>query len=266
MQLLIDGNNMAFRVHYTHKYLSANGAPTGVLYGSLQAVRVLKEMFSNARIICCWDTKKNLRKKLNPEYKANRTMNSDRRRIFEQLPKLKALLSTLGIHSTEYSGLEADDVIAILSKQDDSVIVSNDEDLYQLLNAKVKIFKPNKNEVYTHHDFTNEFNISPVDWNKVLAMAGKGSNDLKGLPGIGRVTAIKYLAEEKIPEKRMLTIENGKSEIQRNLKLTVLPFKSVTPKIQRALPDRDKFHRLCTMYRFTSILQEFKNWDRLFFS
>ena len=265
MQLLIDGNNMAFRVHYTHRNLTANGEPTGVLYGSIQSVRNFKEMFSNARIICCWDTRKNLRKKLSSEYKAKRKINSDRKRIFDQLPKLKVLLSTLGVSSTEYSGLEADDLLAILSKLDESIIVSNDEDLYQLLNSKVKMLKPKKKELYTHSDFVNEFNITSDKWAEVLAMAGKGSNDLKGLPGIGRITAIKYLRNKKIRDDLNKIIENNKHKTLENLALTTLPFKSIIPKIQRSTTNRNTFHRLCTQYRFTSILKEFKNWEQLFF-
>lgn len=269
MQLLIDGNNLAYRVYYTHKHLSADGVPTGMIYGGLQSIRRLREMFPKAtRIICCWDSHFNLRKKINPIYKADRKHTPERRQIFDQMLTLKKAVSMLGIQNVEHCGFEADDIIAVLCKNEDTVIVSTDTDLYQLLTETVILFKPTIEVFYRLTDFVKEFDTIPSLWATILAISG-GKNNIKGVSGVGVKTAIKFLSCGKLREGRLSDaiikfVDSGKAKD--NLKLTQLPIEDFNPKIQRAKPDREMLYSLCAQCHFNSILREINTWEELFFS
>jgi len=61
-------------------------------------------------------------------------------------------------------GIEADDLIAWLVMNNDhtkSVIVSSDNDLYQLLHFVKSIYTPDKKKHFTELDFTTKYNIYP---------------------------------------------------------------------------------------------------------
>ena len=265
MLLLIDGNNLAFRVHYTHQHLTSDGAPTGVIYGGLQSIHRLRKMFPKAtKIICCWDSRSSLRKEIDPTYKADRKHTSDRQQIFDQIPMLKEALSMLGISNVEHDGFEADDIIAVLCKNRKVTIVSTDTDLYQLLTEDVVIFKPTMETLYGLTEFIKEFDVQPNSWATILAIAG-GKNNVKGVPGVGVKTVIKFMSYEKIQEKlsNAIAVFVASGKAADNLKLTKLPLKDFNPKIQRAKPDEATFRELCTRYKFSSILREFGNWRTL---
>ncbi len=133
----------------------------------------------------------------------------------------------------EEPGYEADDLIAQacqqLPEEDQIVIVSNDQDLYQLLSDRVSIFK--KGDYYRADHFWNDYDIEPAMWPRIKAVAGCSSDNIKGVRRIGVATAVKYVkgvlnqgvCSEKIAESQNL--------IDENLKLVELPFEG-TPRVQ----------------------------------
>lgn len=271
MNILIDGNNMAFRNYYSHKGLSANGFPTGAIYGSLQTLKRYTEMFRSSKVITCWDTKVNPRKKLNPNYKKNRKMTPERKEVYDQITQLRQIIIHLGIPVVHDIDCEADDLIALLAKQlGNSLIISNDVDMYQILSSTVNILKPDTEITYTIETFKEAYNILPKDWATVLAIAGKTSNNVPGVPGVGIKNAIPYVQGlfDQMPNKKFKDriddcFKDG--TMDDTLLLTRLPLYDLVPKIQRAFPDEITFYNLCVKYRLNSILKEFKEWKELFF-
>ena len=53
--LLIDANNLAFRVHWTHKNLSFNGMSTSLLYGFMRSMISFRHRFEDYFPVVVWD-------------------------------------------------------------------------------------------------------------------------------------------------------------------------------------------------------------------
>src|SRR6202021_1911549 len=84
-------------------------------------------------------------------YKANRTETPPD--LLAQIPWIRKTLEAMRIPILEYTGFEADDVIGTLSRrgveQDvDVVIVSSDKDMLQLVNDRVQMLNPMKNDLF----------------------------------------------------------------------------------------------------------------------
>ena len=87
------------------------------------------------------------RDKLFEEYKANRPEFPQDLTV--QLPFVRRFCHALGLPLVEREGFEADDLIGTLAKAGSAegaevFIVSGDEDLFQLVNERVRVLKPSR--------------------------------------------------------------------------------------------------------------------------
>ncbi len=123
------------------------------------------------------------------EYKANRAeMPPD---LFEQIPYVRRTLEAMRIPILEYPGFEADDVIGTLSCRSvesgmDVVIVSSDKDMLQLVNDRVSMYNPVKEDVWYNPAVAEEFmGVKPSQVADLLALKGDAIDNIPGAPGIG---------------------------------------------------------------------------------
>lgn len=231
--LIVDSMNLLYRAFHTTGELY-----NGSAWGFLRQIRNFEQRLGTARTIFAFDLGFPLRKKIYPEYKSTRhkigeTRDCDERREFlEQVKKLRTeWLYEIGYQNVfAQEGYEADDIIASVCKyslhERRAFIVSSDKDLYQLLSEDISIWKPHKKELYTKEDFQKEWRqLNPSDWYKVKSMAGCSSDNIKGIKGIGEITATKYLTGEKI--RLGLTDKMLGYDSSENDKLTKLPYPDV---------------------------------------
>ena len=146
-----------------------------------------------------------------------------------------------------------------LPKGDRAVVVSSDTDLYQLLSTRVSIWKPHKKEIYTSKDFSRDYyNLDPIQWVQVKALAGCTSDAIPGIPGVGEVTAGKFLRGLLKPaSKAYQSIERFQSVWQNNLPLVRLPFEgTMIPKIQTDEVSPDKWRNLAQRLGMKSLLRD----------
>lgn len=272
VKLLVDGNNLAFRVHFVHPYLRSGSIFTGVIYGTLTTLLKVKSEYKDSRIIFCWDSRENPRKKICPTYKGNRTTHTpDRKKIFEQTPLLRIVLDKLGVYNAQCDGFEADDIIAILSKRYEKKtgILSNDSDLYQLLTDNCHMLDSKSMTNFTKKDFCEQYEITPDRWSMILAIAGKSSNNLPGVKGVGLRTAIQFLQGKQLKRKNaeeLISTALHDGTVHKNLMLTKLPFdENVTPKLTRPSKNKEQFRKLCMQYKLKEVIRNFHTWERLFF-
>jgi 5'-3' exonuclease len=131
-------------------------------------------------------------------------------------------------------GFEADDLIAQITKtyhDQKIVIISTDEDLYQLLSENVSMYSIKKKQLYTEHNLWKDHRIIPKEWGEVKAIAGCTTDCIPGIEHVGEVTACKYITKKlPVSQKTYKAIKDGKSIIERNRKLVVLPLEG-TPSI-----------------------------------
>lgn len=105
-----------------------------------------------------------------------------------QLPLVEEILPMLGINTIRVPGWEGDDVIAwivrYLVEDDDVVIVTTDKDMIQLVNGRVRLFRPG---VFKNPDEL----ITKPDWYYLprRAMVGDKGDKIPGVHGIGEKKA-----------------------------------------------------------------------------
>lgn len=237
--LILDVSNLAYRALYTTGDLSYEGTATGVLFGLFRDIRSFQEEFATERVAFCFDGGHDVRKAIYPLYKRNRHRWEDdelarkaRQELGEQLDRMrKELLPKIGYQNVFWQkGYEADDVIASLCLYsldgDEAVVVSSDNDLWQLLeHHKITCWNPVSKKPTTAASFRREWGISPSQWADVKAIAGCSGDNVVGLRGIGEKTAAKFLSGVlKRSAKSYGTIIDGNDVWRQNLPLVMLPF------------------------------------------
>jgi DNA polymerase-1 len=141
---------------------------------------------------------KNFRHALFPDYKAQRPPLAPE--LIQQIEPLHACIRALGLPLLQITHVEADDVIGTLTRQAVDrglpvLIVSGDKDLAQLVSAQVRMLDTMKNSVTDVAGVEHKFGVPPtliVDW---LALVGDSSDNIPGVPGVGPVTAAKWLRQ-----------------------------------------------------------------------
>jgi len=242
--VLIDGDNVAFKNHFANIHLSFEGKPSGAIFGFLQSILTIRKNFGN-NLIITWSDNNSYRKKIYPDYKIHRK-KEDLKDFFIQLDKIKEVLSSLNIIQVKLKDREADDAIANITYdlKDETksiLIVSEDKDLLQLIDHNVYQYK-NK-EVYNIKRFIEKYEFSPRFIPLFLSIVGDKSDNIIGVPNIGKVKATKLIKEygddllpiiNKGEELKPLNINLNKiiqykDTIIRNIKLTDL---SLVPKLK----------------------------------
>ncbi len=123
------------------------------------------------------------------EYKANRAeMPQD---LAPQIPYIRRLLEALQIPVLEFPSFEADDVIGAIAwrkqpKPCDVVIVSSDKDMLQLVNDRVFMLNPMKDDEWYDAAKVEQFmGVKPSQVADLLALKGDSIDNIPGAPGIG---------------------------------------------------------------------------------
>jgi len=273
--LLLDVSNLCFRHYFALPKLMHDDAPTAVLFGFLRELVSLSERFRSVRFVFAFDSGVSLRKKACPTYKSNRhsaEREEVKRRelIGEQINNLRDILSDLGYANVfGAKGYEADDVIASISLdnvEDDVVIVSNDRDLYQLLDRGTSIW----NGKYTVdlETFEREWKIPPHLWATVKAIAGCLTDCVEGIRGVGEKTAAKYIRDElKSSLKTHKAIVEGAKMWGENILLTRLPYEGC-PKFTIREDDfsADAWKGVCDKYGFDTLRRTWPGRKRFLFA
>lgn len=279
--LIIDSNYICYRAAFAMVGLSHRDQATGVIFGFFQELLRLATRFDTNKFIFCFDSKTSIRKKAYPGYKKRGEDKSPEigkalRVGFPQFDILReTALSEFGFKNIfMQEGLEADDLIAdiVMRKyawKDKPIVVSSDEDLYQLL-AYCDMYKVQTKQLYTQNDLWEEYCVTPIKWPFVKALAGCTSDTVGGIEGIGPHTAIKYLNGYLKNGKKYEAIMQYKDEImKRNLPLVRLPHKLTVPVKLAAVPEifpYGKFVELCNRYDFMSFLNKDgpQTWIKIF--
>jgi DNA polymerase-1 len=261
--ILVDSHFLCYRAFYSTGYLVHENKVTGIPYGFLWSVLLIAERFKTNKFIFLWDAASDFRKEMFPEYKANRVIvdkdkRQERELIHEQFDYIReSILPRMSFHPWRVPGMEADDLIAstiVNHPSQQFVIVSSDNDLYQLLAKKnvLGMYDPVKHRLFRAFDFYKEYNIPARDWLLVKCLAGCSSDGVPGIPGVGIKTAIKFIRDElNSKSKAYRAIVENPAITKRNYRLMVLPY-STTPIIP--LPSDDRLPGLGVLeYLFSNL-------------
>ena len=203
---LIDGSGFIFRAFHSsplEAFRRSDGVYTNAVNGYCS---MLLKMIDRARDDGAYDymavifdaARKNFRNDIYPEYKANRDEPPEELRPQFQL--IREATVAFGLPSIAVEGYEADDLIATYAREAEArgietIVVSSDKDLMQLVREHVRMFDPMKDQVIGEDEVMEKFGVTPDKVVDVQSLAGDSTDNVPGVPGIGVKTAAQLLEE-----------------------------------------------------------------------
>ena len=222
--LIVDGLNSFIRVFSAVPLVNDDGDHIGGYVGFMRSIAAVIRQFKPTRCIIVFDGKGGSarRKKMHSGYKEGRTMSTrfNRREdvgeqsvekeiesMRTQMGKLSEYLQCLPITLISIDNIEADDAIAYLAtdvfrpKRSEVIIMSDDKDFIQLIDAKTSVWRPVEKKYYTPKEVVDRFGIPSHNFIHYKVFMGDGSDNIKGINGIGIKTLqnkFPLLLEDKI--------------------------------------------------------------------
>lgn len=239
--VLIDSYSQIYRNFYAVRMLNnPKGEPVNALFGMVRLLIQLDKSRQSDYGAFVFDKGKAAKRlEICPEYKAQRPPMPDDMR--PQIEPIRQWIRAFGWSIQEQEGLEADDIIAAISRQHGEhhvTIVTGDKDISQLTaDASICLAIPTKGDAWeeTHADTVCEkFGVPPELLGDYLALVGDTADNITGLHGIGPKTAAsllnscgsleKILADTSVVanEKLRTKLEESRELIARNRKLVAL--------------------------------------------
>jgi len=235
--ILIDGTSYIYRAFHALPPLTTSaGKPTGATRGFASMLRKLIEKYPGVPMVMVFDAKgPNFRNDYYQAYKANRPPMPNELRV--QIEDIKKLSTLFNFTVKEESGVEADDVIATLTKQfkkNKKILISSpDKDLTQLVEENVIQHNSMSNEFFNNEYVKEKFGVEPKLVVELLALVGDKADNIPGITKVGNKTASKWLnaygsLENILKNSEEITgvvgqnLRDEKGVLQRNLFLVSL--------------------------------------------
>lgn len=225
--LLVDGNNLLFRAYFgfPSRITSRDtGRDLTGVFGFFALLRsaVRNELTSFPEIVVVFDGVLGSagRREIDPAYKAHRPRDEESLAPLKAMPDVKRGLEHLGLCWMEVEDAEADDVLCTLvhtTPDRDVLLMSGDKDMYQLVSDRVLVLntaKPPGQRLIGAKEIEARYGVPPGSWCDRIALVGDSSDGIKGIRGIGAVTAARFLAGgltlEDLPDSGRLTGKFGR--------------------------------------------------------
>ena len=201
--LLIDGNYYVYRSFFAIRNLTTQaGEPVNAIYGFVKTMRkMLKDLQPDCAAVIWDEGLPERRTALQPAYKAQRAeMPAD---LIPQTAIIRQLVPLLGLGGHGLPGTEADDLIAsyavaAASLGYETILATNDKDLFQLVGPQVQVYSTNKRDLVQPTDphallgvgaVLKKWGVEPHLIGDILALLGDTVDNIPGVLGIGPKTA-----------------------------------------------------------------------------
>jgi len=209
-------------------------------------------------------------------YKANRAeMPGD---LVQQIPYIRRALEGYRIPILQLEGYEADDVIGTLARKAAAeshpvFVVSSDKDMLQLVNDKVQVLNPPKDNLICDAAKVEELlGVPPSKVVDVMALRGDAVDNIPGAPGIGDKGSVELIqrfgsveqALERAAEVEKKTyresLQNNRDNILYSKQLVTIDTDVAVELDVSAMkvgePDVEALRALFAELEFTSLLKE----------
>ena len=280
---LIDSFGFIFRAY--HARARSNAPPMRTTYGlSTEAIFIFHNMlrklmtsFKPDYIAAIFESSEpTFRSESFADYKANRTeMPPD---LGEQIPHIRRILEAMRIPVLEFPGFEADDVIGAIAcrppeKPLEVVIVSSDKDMLQLVNDRVFMLNPMKDDEWYDTAKVEQFmGVKPSQVADLLALKGDSIDNIPGAPGIGdkgardiiaRFGSVEAALERATEVERKMYREsllNHRDQVLLSKQLatihTQVPIEFDLASVRAQTPDNPRLKALYKELEFFSLLKD----------
>jgi DNA polymerase I len=299
---LIDAMSFIFRAYHAmarqRGMSTKTGLPTAATYVFVNMLRKLRDDFSPEYLAAVFDVaaptfrdrqageittvrKFDLKTQTFQEieyrgYKANRSeMPGD---LAQQLPYIRRALEAYRIPILELGGYEADDVIGTLAKKAAAqsylvYAVSSDKDMLQLVNDRVLVLNPPKDNLICDAAKVEEIlGVPPERVVDVMALRGDSIDNIPGAPGIGDKGSVELIKQFGTVEAALdhasdvqrrtyrESLQNNRDAVLISKKLATIdcdvPIELNVGAMKAGEPDVQALRLLFTELEFTSLLKD----------
>ena len=215
--LLIDTFNFLHRAYHALplSFRDKKGEPINAVYGvAAMVINVLGTVKPDYAIAALDGEKPTFRVENFTAYKAHRAPMEDN--LASQIPKVFEVLEGFGIKAILADGYEADDIIGTMATRfsnDDCqvIIVSNDHDMWQLINKNVIVMSPTTNgkaEWIGAEEVVKRMGFNSNQIPDYKGLRGDPSDNIPGVRGVGEKTAKQLIEDYGSVENIYRNIEN----------------------------------------------------------
>ena len=214
---VIDGHYLLHRSLYSPgaDLVTTNGLPSGPTYVFLKVLWNFKDIGKPVVVFDSPGARSAFRREIYPEYKVRAPAKTEEERLQKEenqillvytLRTLMNLLPKMGIPVVVVPGAEGDDVIYRLASHfsksgEDVWAVSDDNDYLQFVNLpNTRVYQPMKDKRWDKAVFLEEHGFDSSFFIMYKALIGDGSDNIKGIHGIGEVTAGKIMKSLPSPD------------------------------------------------------------------
>lgn len=224
MLTLIDGNSLLFRAYYgVHSRLTrSDGTPTGAIYGFFNMILpILASANPEDSFVCVFDASRiTFRQDIYAQYKMNRSETPAD--LISQGEMIKTSLAAMGMPVLCIAGVEADDVIATLARNNcnganQTRIITSDKDLMQLVSDCTFLYDGMKQREIRTPQVFEKFGVRPDQVIDVQSLMGDSSDNVPGVPGIGPKKASELITQFETLDNLYAHLDEIKNERTRNL-------------------------------------------------
>jgi len=221
--LIVDGLNLFLRNFAVLNYINTDGTHIGGLGGFLRSLGSLVKQLKPTSIYVVFDGVGSSvnRKNLLPEYKSGRNVLRVNKVSFSSQEKENESKTNQIIHLIHYlqclpikilslDGVEADDIIAYLSKEltinkkNKTYIVSADNDFLQLVDENILMYRSVEKEFVTPQTVKQKYGVYPYNFLLYKTLMGDSSDKVGGVKGLGKGKFDKLFPEVLKSEKLTL--------------------------------------------------------------
>jgi len=204
---LLDAYALIYRAYFAfakNPRINSKGLDTSAIFGFTNTIVEVIRKEKPTHIAVCFDrSKPTFRHEEFKEYKAHREPTPDG--IISAKPYIDRLLDAMNIPRIYMDGYEADDVIGTLAKKAEKedfqvYMMTSDKDFAQLVSENIFMYRPGNKwsptETWGIKEVLEKFQIQKVSQViDFLGMMGDAVDNIPGLPGVGKKTAQKFIAQ-----------------------------------------------------------------------
>ncbi len=198
--VLIDGSGFIFRAfHALPPMTRPDGTPVNAVFGFCNMLARLLREHTGSHLAVIFDAGRHtFRTRLYPAYKAQRPAPPPE--LVPQFALVREATEAFGVPAIDAVDWEADDLIAAYTRAaedagGETVIVSSDKDLMQLIRPGVSLLDPIKQKPIGPAEVFEKFGVAPEKLIDLQALMGDAVDNVPGVPGIGPKTAAQLLGE-----------------------------------------------------------------------
>ena len=204
--ILIDGHALVHRAHHAMRdplTVQSTGEVVSGVYGFLNMFLRAIEDWKPTHCIVTFDVSApTFRHEADDEYKAHRPPTPPELR--PQFGRVKQFMEAFNVPVFEMAGFEADDILGTLGAQAeaehlDTLILTGDSDILQLVSPSVRVLLDSGRQRANAYDIAKVKErydgLGPEYVASIKALEGDKSDNIPGVPRVGKKTAIKLLSE-----------------------------------------------------------------------